>query len=326
MPRVRRQEHSNYLEQMIANLLDGIELDENMGCSIGLLSRDSQPEFAFHGRCVVNGNSISTDTLWEAASLSKPVVALLALARSAQASDFLTSPLVTSREQFGADDDSRWAELTLWHALNHTTGLPNWRPSGDPLSFESDPGTSGYSGEGFELLLVELAARAALPADVLLDRHLRSLKMSRSSFTPDLEQMAVVAIGHGPSDEAIQKVQVETARASGSLHTTAADYMSFVSAVARPDAIANPSLQGAARRMGDRSVEHLPGYGRTPGWAFTQTADGDVLWQHGDNPGFKHIAAVRPATAEAVVVFTNSDNGQALYREVCKRVLAVDVW
>jgi len=59
----------------------GFTLTESPGCCVGLLSGDSQPEFLFRGLSDRDGDPISAGTLWEAASLSKPVVAFLALER-----------------------------------------------------------------------------------------------------------------------------------------------------------------------------------------------------------------------------------------------------
>ena len=311
---------------MLADLLDEIALAEVPGCCIGLLSGDSQPEFVYSGHIEREGDPISAETLWETASLTKPVVALLALERATLDPEFLTQPLIVSPGQFGAATDDRWGELTLSHMLTHTTGLPNWRTTGKSLSFESDPGSPGYSGEGFELLLAELSNRLGSPAATLLERHLDRLQMATSSFIPEFSSLSNVAIGHLLSGEPIPKRRDRVAMASGSLHATAADYMRFLSAIARPDPGADSGIAAAAQRMANRSLETLPGHGRTLGWAFTQTAAGDVLWQHGDNPGFKHIAAVCPDIEQAVLVFTNGDAGQTIYREVCRRVLQVEVW
>lgn len=311
---------------MLSDILDGIALGEVPGCCVGLLSGNLQPEFVYSGCIKRKGDPVSAGTLWETASLSKPVVALLALERGILDPDFLTKPLTVSPRQFGAATDDRWGELTLLHTLAHTTGLPNWRSTGESLSFESDPGSPGYSGEGFELLLAELSSRLGVRAVSLLERHLDRLQMATSSFTPDFTAVSSVATGHLLSGEPVPKHRDGIARASGSLHATAADYMRFLSVVARPDPTVDSGLATAAQRMASRSVETIPGHGRTLGWAFTQTASGDVLWQHGDNPGFKHVAAVCPDTGQAVLVFTNSDAGQTIYREVCRRVLHVEVW
>src|SRR4051812_18675657 len=43
--------------------------------------------------------------------------------------------------------------ITVRHILSHTTGLPNWRPEGEPLRALRPPGQRwGYSSEGFVLL------------------------------------------------------------------------------------------------------------------------------------------------------------------------------
>lgn len=143
---------------MLSDVLDGIALTEVPGCCVGLLCGDSRPEFVYSGRIEREGDPVTAETLWETASLSKPVVALLALERWTLDPDFLTQPLMVRPGRFGAAIDDRWGELTLSHTLTHTTGLPNWRSTGESVSFESDPGSPSYSGEGFELLLAENAA------------------------------------------------------------------------------------------------------------------------------------------------------------------------
>lgn len=312
---------------MLTDDLNDVAFATSPGCAVGVLrSGQASPEFVFHGRAARDGGPISDDTLWEAASLSKPVVALLALERSVTEPDLLTAPLATTGEGFGLPGDDRWSALTLEHAITHTTGFPNWRADGEALSFATDPGTPGYSGEGYELLLAELAARTDLSAEVFLEAFLQRLGMTRSSFTPDRTALTTAATGHDARRGPLPKMAATVALASGSLHTTVGDYLHFLSLVARPGDVADHRLQAAVRRMADRAVETLPGHGRTLGWAYTTTASGDVLWQHGDNPGFKHIAVVSVATGTALVVFTNSDDGQAIYRDVCRRLLAVEVW
>ncbi len=57
---------------------------------------------------------------------------------------------------------------------------------------------------------------------------------------------------------------------------------------------------------------------RALGWAVASKGHGEILWQHGDNPGYKHLAAFNPGTGDAVVVMTNGDCG----RELAVRVVA----
>lgn len=303
-----------------------VESSDVVGCAVGILRRGAEPEFIFHGECADGGEAMTSDVLWEAASLSKPVVALLATQQFMSDPDLFSQRLSTDLDSFGATEDQRWAEVNRWHLLTHSSGLPNWRDAGQLLGFESDPGTAGYSGEGYELLLSELSLQSTLGAGPLLDRHLGQLQMSNSTFTPDAAAEAIVAIGHDNSGTDVPKQYWRHPSAATSLHTTANDYLQFLRVIARPDDVANPSLQEAAKRIAERQTEVLPGYGRTLGWAFAESDVGDVLWQHGDNPGFKHVAALRPATGEAIVVLTNDDGGQPLYRDLCRDFLGVEVW
>lgn len=49
-------------------------------------------------------------------------------------------------------DEPAHEDITVGHVLTHTSGLPNWRPEGQPLEPLRPPGQRwGYSGEGFVL-------------------------------------------------------------------------------------------------------------------------------------------------------------------------------
>lgn len=316
---------------MRPDLAEIVECSDVAGCAVGVLAGGQDPEFIFHGSCSIDGSPISAMTLWEAASLSKPVVSLLAAHHIAHDPDLLTTTLSADLDAFGVDDDERWGAVSLAQLLTHSAGLPNWRHEGQRLHFESAPDTPGYSGEGYELVLLELSARAGVNVDHLLAHHLQNLGMENSSFTPDPATPAEVAIGHDASGRAVPKTFPSRPAASGSLHTTVEDYTRFLAMIARPGTL-DADRRDAARIAAERQIEILPGHGRTIGWAFDasstdgSSSKGDVLWQHGDNPGFKHVAAVRPATGDALLVLTNDDGGQLLYRQLCREFLHIDVW
>ena len=99
-----------------------------------------------------------------AASLVKQVLADLAL-------------------QFIEDlDEPVSGDITVGHVLTHTTGLPNWRPEGQPLEPLRPPGQRwGYSGEGFVLLQGHLQRRTGVPITTLTrDRVFGPLGMDQS--------------------------------------------------------------------------------------------------------------------------------------------------
>lgn len=106
-------------------------------------------------------------------------------------------------------------EITVRHVLTPTTGLPNWRPDGQPLVPLRTPGKRcGYSGEGFVLLQQHLERRTGESIVALAaDRVFQPLEMTDSSLTEPEPGF------HGYR----------------SLMTTAADYGRFLAHVLRLD-------------------------------------------------------------------------------------------
>jgi CubicO group peptidase (beta-lactamase class C family) len=255
------------------------------------------------------GAPMTADTVFEAASLSKPVIARFVLGLAVDGALDLHVPFLTPHllRSFGCSPEV--ACITPAMVLTHTTGLPNWRTPGADLALETSPGSPGYSGEAFELLLAALAQRFDIEAE--LDGLLRGLQMPRSSFVWQRSFEGHVASGHTSSGQAIPKHRPSSPRASGSLHTTAADYATFVERSIWPTTPSDDWLHTVTVR----STHDLNPF-RTSAWAWHPTAGGPVLWQHGDNAGFKHLAAIRPDAGDGVLVFTNGDTGWALVRQL----------
>lgn len=95
---------------------------------------------------------VDTNTVFEAASMTKPVFAYAVHKLIEEGQLKLDSPLYKYYPYDDIDYDDRYKLLTARMVLSHTTGFPNWRNGGE-LTIKSDPGTKyGYSGEGFEYL------------------------------------------------------------------------------------------------------------------------------------------------------------------------------
>jgi len=89
------------------------------------------------------GRPVTPDTIFEAASLSKPPFA----------------------------DDPQIGKITARHVLCHRTGLPNWTEDGKAVKVHAAPGTEfGYSGLGYVYLLraMEQLASTGVRCGVLL--------------------------------------------------------------------------------------------------------------------------------------------------------------
>lgn len=94
--------------------------------------------------------AVSEDTVFEGASLGKPICGWVALRLVKQGLFDLDRPLDGYAPLAAADRSPRVLKVTARHVLSQSTGLPNWRQQPGPLIASSDPGkTFTYSGEGF---------------------------------------------------------------------------------------------------------------------------------------------------------------------------------
>jgi CubicO group peptidase (beta-lactamase class C family) len=181
------------------------------------------------------GRAIGQESIFQAASLSKPVFAyavlwmvyqrVLDLDLDRSLADYLP-------ERFVADDDML-EHVTARHVLAHTTGWPNWRPKGEPLRREAVPGERfGYSGEGYFYLqrVVEHMTGESLES-LMQARVLRPLGMQHSSYARPDRPRAQIAVGHDREGLPLDQAPNESSNAAYSLHATACDLATFMAAI-----------------------------------------------------------------------------------------------
>src|SRR5690348_7172749 len=95
---------------------------------------------------------VADDTLFEAASTSKPVFAYAVLQLVERGVIDLDRPLALYHRPPYLPPDARLDRITARHVLTHSSGLRNWGDEGKPETFVPafEPGTRfRYSGEGF---------------------------------------------------------------------------------------------------------------------------------------------------------------------------------
>jgi CubicO group peptidase (beta-lactamase class C family) len=178
------------------------------------------------------GASVDEDTIFEAASLSKPVFtyAVLQLVDSGLLS--LDAPLSMYVPSY-VKDDPRAASITVRNVLSQSSGLPNWRSATTPLKTYFPPGDRfSYSGEGFIWLqrVVEKVAGQPLN-DVMTRLVFDPLEMRRSSYVWRADFEPDYALPHDAQLVPGTKQKPLKARSASSLHTTATDYARFLQAV-----------------------------------------------------------------------------------------------
>jgi len=164
-------------------------------------------------------DKVTGDTVFEAASLSKPVFASIVMQLAAEGLIDLTRPLV-SYLPLPNPADARAKSITATHVLSHSSGWRNWRNSRDvALTADFEPGSKfSYSGEGYFFLqrVVEKLTGKGLPR-LARDRVFEPLGMKTSGFIwrPDLD--AALASPHTNRGQPMDSFNVKSGKALAGL-------------------------------------------------------------------------------------------------------------
>ncbi|MET0755586.1 MAG: serine hydrolase domain-containing protein [Pseudoxanthomonas sp.] len=148
---------------------------------------------------------VDTRTVFEDASLSKPVFAYLVLQLVDQGLIDLDRPLVRYRRPDYLAAHPWIEKITARDVLRHTTGLPNWRnsPATEKLVPMAEPGTRiDYSGEAIFWLQLAVESVTGQSLDESMQAHLFGpAGMKDSSYTWNADLAARSVYGHRRHDQ-----------------------------------------------------------------------------------------------------------------------------
>lgn len=275
----------------------------------------------FVSGCSLSSRPIRSDAVFQAASLTKPVIALVALKLvqegkldlQAPVSRYLPRGYIHRQNPFGDASNqqvdlvpvSTLVRIPVATLLNHSSGLPNWTRGA--LSPEFEPGERWqYSGEGYALLQAVISAVTGQDIESVVSKLVfepLNMRHSRMRLTDDIQDQVV----HGTSwFGGSSQFDFREPNAAASLYTTAKDYANLLSAVLAdtrllPLMIANPV-----------PVDPELGLAWCYGWGIETAAGGPYLWHWGNNPGFRAFAMVSVSSRNGFVLLTNSERGMPL--------------
>ncbi|MHA6278611.1 serine hydrolase [Salinimicrobium sp. CAU 1759] len=230
--------------------------------------------------------------------------------------------------------DSLYHKITARMALAHTSGFPNWRffEPDKKLRVKQEPGSGYiYSGEGMVYLQVVLEKITGKPFEELAQKLVfKPLGMENSSYEwqPEFEQD--YAHGHNKKSQAYKKDKDNEPRSPSTMETTFEDYNTFLIAVLNRELLSNESWNEIfspqirirtlrqfgplAQEEGDLNddIELSCGLGsevfKTPyGWGVSKGGHGS---------GFQHYSVVFPEAGKGILIMTNSENGESIYKEL----------
>ena len=328
-PHAPAKEELAALERLVPRLMKDGDVP---GLSLAVV-RDGQVVYrrGFGVRDAGTNTPVDDDTIFEAASLSKPVFAYAVLKLVDAGRLDLDAPL---KKYLPGDyvEDPRLPSITARRVLSHTTGFPNWRPEGQPLKIHFEPGERfSYSGEGFVYLQKAVENVTGQTLEALMRRLVfEPLRMTGSSYHWQDRFEGRKAMGHDAVGSPRGLRRPAEANVAASLQTTALDYARFLAAVLdgtglrketaaqmiRPQIHVDEGCQNCVNNKPTGRLSREIGWGL--GWGVQETEDGPSIWHWGDNggSGFHCYAVGFPKQRLGVVVFTNSLGGHGIIPDV----------
>lgn len=272
----------------------------------------------------------SRDTLFNVASMTKPVTAQLVMRLVEARKIGLDEPIADAWMDPDVADDARASRLTPRLALSHQTGFPNWRPQNRRLTFTRDPGSGfGYSGEGYELVARYAARKLNADFEELVEANVfRPMGLKRIAYTwrPWMEdRVAVPANGNGYPGTAGPHSYGHWLGADD-IYTTVGDYAAFVAGVARGDglgrALAAERLRPHAAMPGcPKPVAGCPdSVAMGLGWQVLTFGKRRLALHEGGDPGVSAIAYFDPDTRDGALVFLSGEGDAPLVMQVIEAV------
>lgn len=293
----------------------------------------------FGVKSVVTKDPVTADTIFEAASLSKPAFAYAALTLCDEGKLDLDKPLSDYLSTSLIPNEPRLKMITTRRVLSHSSGLPHARPPGTPISLRFTPGERfAYSATGFQylqLVVEELTGQQL--ADFMKSRVLDPFGMNNSNFGWLKKFETQAAQGHwkdgspglsgnGKYLAATSEENEKTSRdfpeykypsASAGLYTTAGDYARFMIEVMAPSRADRFHLSEAmVTEMLKPQITINDSISWGLGWGIERTATGENFWHWGDWGVFRNFALASKKERTGVVVLTNSFNGPKVYQEI----------
>jgi CubicO group peptidase (beta-lactamase class C family) len=286
---------------------------------------------AYYGDQVPGGPPANASTLYNVASLTKPITAEVILRMASEQKLSLDEPM----SPFWIDPDIKdnpWTKLlTPRICLSHQTGFTNWRyQTKGVLTFQWEPGTrTGYSGEGFDYVARFAEKKTGEPWEVLAQQYVfDEIGMRNTSYTPR-DWWA----GH-------QAKPVEAAArtkwsAADLLRTTVTDYAKFIISVMGNEHVApeiarqrlsivrnnvTAETQAAVCRNTPDSEHCSASAGFGLSWQVLCINDEIILDHSGSDPDVKTLAMFLPSRKTGIVVFAS---GPDIDNRLIQKVVSV---
>ncbi len=231
-------------------------------------------------------------------------------------------------------NDKRYEQITGRMCLDHSTGFPNWRwyEADKKLKIKYAPGTRySYSGEGLYLLQFVIEQVTGKDYETIArERVFIPIHMSNTSYTWHDDYAGKLVLGHNNEGKPYDFMHWKEASCAGSMCTSLDDYTKFFTALINHKDLSKATFDEMIRpQVRIRSVKQFGplalkdsttnddinlSYGL--GLGVFHTPAGRAFFKEGHDDGWGHYSIAYPDKGIAVLIMTNNDNGEKIFKEL----------
>lgn len=269
------------------------------------------------------GETAPYNTIFNVASLTKPITAIVALKLVSLGTWNLDEPIYKYWIDPDIANDPNSKLLTTRHILSHQTGFANWRGNNKDgkLHFEFAPGTKyQYSGEGFEYLREGLERKFGKSLNDLANEFIfKPLQMTDTQYFWDNKTDSTrYAFGYDPNGVMYKTEKPKIANAADNLLTSVEDYGKFLTSVMKSEGLSPKIFQEMISHQVSTKKDKYFGLG----FEIYDFGNGDYAISHGGaDKGCQTIVFLIPKTKNGIIIFTNVDDGYKVYEKLLNHYL-----
>jgi CubicO group peptidase (beta-lactamase class C family) len=263
-----------------------------------------------------SGIKVLDRTIFPAASLGKPVFAYAVLKLADEGKLHLDSTVISSvpleylEENFlkGRLVDEDIKLITPRMILSHSSGLPNWRNSGEAIKTFFKPGKKySYSGEGYFLLQVIVEYIMKQPIETVMKKYVfEPLAMNNSTFLP--RDGSEYTSSYGVDGKIINADASEVANVAHTFKSNATDYARFIIALMNGSGLTNTTFKEMFNPQITTDICKTGNVSWGLGFAIQRTDQGNTFYQWGKSPNASSYFIGFKDSKKAIVYFTNIAN------------------
>jgi CubicO group peptidase (beta-lactamase class C family) len=293
---------------------------------------------ACYGNQIPGGPPTNENTLYNVASLTKPITAEVILRLASEQKFSLDEPIWHFWTDPDIKDDPWNKLLTPRICLSHQTGFTNWRyQTKGVLTFQWEPSTkTGYSGEGYDYVARFAEKKTGQPWEVLAQQYVfDEIGMPNTSYTPR-------EWWTGRQAKPVEAGDRTKWSAADLLRTTVTDYAKFIISVMNNEHVTpeiardrlsmvrnnvTPKQQAEVCKDTPDSEHCSASAGFSLGWQIVDINGETILDHSGSDPDVKTLALFLPSRKTGIVVFTSGpDIDNRLIQKVVSLLYANPVY